>query len=442
MGAPARSTPNEKGYDKHPSMTLYPDSYYAEAAAGEPARPALRGATKADVVVVGGGYTGLSAALHLAEAGAKVVLLEAARVGFAASGRNGGQIHGGFRKDQAELESWLGETRARDLWAIAQEAKALIRERVRRHDIACALTDGVMIAAHSPRAARELAAGTRYLNEHYGYANARVLAAEETNTIIGTNIYFGSRLDQGGGHFQPLSFALGLVRAAEKAGAKIYEESCVLTLETLVGVRARTADGKVIADRAILATDAFTPTLAPQLARFLATVDSHIVATEPLPEDLRRAILANNTAVADTRHVVDYYRLSEDGRLLFAGGEYIFGKVKDIPSLVRPHMLKVFPRLRDVRITHAWGGAVGITRTRLPHFGQLGERVFFAYGYSGHGVALSVMGGKLLAEAAMGKSERFDLMASIPAKPFPGGATLRRPLVAAALLGLKLADML
>ena len=424
-------------------MTLYPNSYYAQMAAATQPRRAFAGKGKADVIIVGGGYTGVSAALHLAEAGAKVVLLEAARIGFAASGRNGGQIHGGFRKDQDELEKWLGKERARGLWALAEEAKALIRERVRKHNIACALTDGVIIAAHSRRAARRLDADTHYLNEHYEYTKARILNAEETNALIGTRIYHGGRYDLGGGHLHPLAFALGLAHAAEQAGAAFYEESRVLSLEANGnGVTARLDSGFVTADHAILACDAFTSTLAPELASYLATVDSHIVATEPLPEHLRSNILTNNAAVADTRHVVDYYRMSADHRLLFAGGEYIFGPVKDIAALVRPHMLKVFPQLRGTRITHAWGGTVGITRTRMPHFGRLNKRILFGHGYSGHGVALATLGGKVLAEAALGKSERFDLLASVPAKRFPGGAALRRPLVAAALLGLKLADML
>ncbi len=423
--------------------TPYPDSYYAEAAAAAPPRPAFSGTAKVDVVVVGGGYTGLSAALHLAEAGAKVMLLEAARVGFAASGRNGGQIHGGFRKHQAELEKWLGVERARGLWALSEEAKTLIRARVAKHKISCALTDGVIIAAHSRRAARELATDTDYLNAHYGYALARTLTGEETNALIGTKIYHGGRFDAGGGHLQPLAFALGLAHAAEKAGAKLHEDSRVLALEANGhGVTARLEFGIVAAGHAILACDAFTPALAPELAPYLATVDSHIVATAPLSEDLRRTILTNNAAVADTRHVVDYYRLSEDHRLLFAGGEYIFGSVKNIVALVRPHLLKVFPQLRDTPITHAWGGTVGITRTRMPHFGRLKQRILFGYGYSGHGVALAMLGGKVLAEAATGKSDGFDLLAGVPAKRFPGGKSLRKPLVGAALFGLKLYDML
>ena len=423
--------------------TPYPGSYYAEDAAPAPPRPAFSGTAKADVVVIGGGFTGLSAALHLAEAGAKVMLLEAARMGFAASGRNGGQIHGGFRKHQHELENWLGEQRARGLWTLAEEAKALIRARVAKHAIACALTDGMMLAAHSRRAARDLASDTQYLNEHYNYRQARTLSPEEINTLIGTNIYHGGRYDAGGGHLQPLAFALGLARAAEQAGAILHEESRVTALEAdNSGVKARLEFGIVTAPHAILACDAFMPDLAPELAPYLATVDSHIVATAPLPEHLRRTILTNDAAVADTRHVVDYYRMSADHRLLFAGGEYLWGTPESVAAFVRPHMLRVFPQLRDVAITHGWGGTVGITRTRMPHFGRLKERILFGHGYSGHGVALATLGGKVLAEAALGKSERFDLLASVPAKRFPGGQALRKPLVAAALLGLKLKDML
>lgn len=423
--------------------TPYPKSYYAEAAAGAAPRPALAGAVRADVVVIGGGFTGLSATLHLAEAGARVILLEAARLGFAASGRNGGQIHGGYRKHQAELEHWLGMGRARALWALAEEAKALIHARVGKHKIFCALTDGVMLAAHSRRAARELNADTDNLNKQYGYSQARTLGADEANTLIGANIYYGGRFDAGGGHLQPLEYALGLARAAEEAGATLYEDSRVLSLDANNnGIAAKLASGAVTADHAILACDAFTPTLAPELAPYLATVDSHIVATEPLPEQLRKTILKNNAAVADTRHVVDYYRLSADHRLLFAGGEYLWGTPENVAAFVRPHMLRVFPQLRGLSIAYAWGGTVGITRTRMPHFGRLRQRTLFGYGYSGHGVALATLGGKVLAEAALGKSERFDLLASVPAKRFPGGQALRKPLVAAALLGLKLKDML
>jgi gamma-glutamylputrescine oxidase len=423
--------------------TPYPGSYYAEDTEPAPPRPAFSGTAKADVVVIGGGFTGLSAGLHLAEAGAKVVLLEAARVGFAASGRNGGQIQGGFRKHQRDLENWLGEQRARGLWALAEEAKALIRGRVAKHNIACALCDGVMLAAHSRRAARDLASDTEYLNQHYNYAQARTCSPEEINAVIGTNIYHGGRYDAGGGHLQPLAFALGLARAAEQAGAILHEESRVMALEDHNnGVMARLEFGIVTAPHAILACDAFMTGLVPELSPYLATIDSHIVATAPLPEHLRRSILTNNAAVADTRNVVDYYRMSADHRLLFAGGEYLWGAPENIAAFVRPHMLKVFPQLRDTPITHTWGGTVGITRTRMPHFGRVKARILFGYGYSGHGVALAMLGGKVLAESALGKSERFEMLASVPAKRFPGGEALREPLVATALLALKLKDML
>ncbi|MGQ0741328.1 MAG: NAD(P)/FAD-dependent oxidoreductase [Alphaproteobacteria bacterium] len=421
-------------------MTLYPRSYYADAVQAAP-RPAFAGADTADVAVIGGGFTGLSAALHLAEAGTDAVLLEAARIGFAASGRNGGQMHSGFRKTQAELERWLGRERAFGLWEIAEQGKALIRDCVRKHAIDCAFTGGVIIAAHSRRAARALNEETEHLNTHYAYPSARPLSAEETNAIIGTRAYSGGQFDGGGGHMNPLAFALGLARAAGKAGARLFEESRVTRVEADAnGVTLKLANGVLRAKAAILACDAFVPALAPELEPYLASVESHIVASEPLRPELKNSILKNGAAVADTRHVVDYYRLSEDGRLLFAGGEYLRGTPPDIFALVRPHLLRVFPQLRGVRLTHGWGGTVSITRTRMPQFGRLRRNAVFAHGYSGHGVALSVIGGKLLAQAALGKSEEFDLLASLPAKRFPGGPALRKPLVSAALFVLKWAD--
>ena len=423
------------------SLSDYPASYYASAAQIPAPRAPLAASIKADVTVIGGGFTGLSAALHLAEAGASVVLLEAQRFGFAASGRNGGQIHSGFRKDQRELENWLGETRARGLWRLSEDAKALLRGLIAKHKIACALADGVILAAHSHRAARALARDAEHLSAHYGYSLLRMLSAAEVNRTIGTRVYWGGRIDAGGGHLQPLAFALGLARAAEAAGARLHENSAVLSIAREgAGVVARLEGANVSARHAILAADAFTPALAPELAPYLARVDSHIIATEPLPAEIRAGLLTNDAAVADTRHVVDYYRLSPDRRLLFAGGEYIFGAPKNIAAFVRPYMLRVFPQLKNVAITHAWGGTVGITRTRLPHFGILKDRILFGYGYSGQGVALAVLGGKLLAEKALGQSDGFNLLASVPAKRFPGGAALRKPLVKAALLALKLED--
>jgi gamma-glutamylputrescine oxidase len=415
--------------------------YYAQSAL--PARdfPRFSGTHKADVCVIGAGYTGLSAALHLAQAGAKVVLLEAETVGFAASGRNGGQIHTGHRKEQRELERWLGKGHARDLWTLAEEAKALVRSLIRDHAIACDLKDGLVIAAHNGRAARELAEDTEHLIVAYGYDAARMMDAAKTAEKLGTANYPAARFDSGGGHLHPLRFARGVAAAAETAGAAIFEQSRVLAIdEDRAGANIRCGEGMVSAGRVIIACDAFTGSVAPSLGKYIGHVESFIVATAPLGDALNGDVLPCDAAVADTRHVLDYYRKSADGRLLFAGRESYWKAPDDVSTLVRPRMLKVFPALKNTPIEFAWSGTVGLTRTRMPHFGKLSPRILFAHGYSGHGVALATLGGKLLAEAAMGKAERFDVFARLPAQPFPGGALLRQPLMSLGMAWYKIAD--
>lgn len=424
-------------------MPSPPQGYYAVSAGPPPPHPALQHALRADVCVIGGGFTGLSAALHLAEKGVVTALVEAQTVGFAASGRNGGQIHTGLRKDQAELEHWLGPVHAHDLWDLSEEAKALVRDLVARFNIACELKSGLVIAAHNARAARALADDTAHLAQRYGYFAAHMMGSEETQASLGTTIYPAARFDTGGGHLHPLRFTRGLAAAAERAGVAVWEHSPVVSLDaegTQVTVRTPSAD--ITADRVILATDAFGGELVPALAPFIGHVESFVTATAPLPPELAKTVLPSDAAVADTRHVLDYYRKSADGRMLFAGRESYFRPPKNIAALVRPRMLAVYPQLASVPTEYAWSGTVGITRTRMPHFGRLGERVFFAHGYSGQGVALACLGGKLLAEAALGQSERFDVFARVPAERFPGGEVLRKPLVAAALAAFKVMDAL
>ena len=424
-------------------MPSPPQGYYAVSAGPPPPHPALRHALKADVCVIGGGFTGLSAALHLAEKGAVTALVEAETIGFAASGRNGGQIHTGLRKEQAELERWLGPIHAHELWTLSEDAKTLLRDLVARHAIACELKSGLVIAAHNARAARVLTDDTAHLARNYGYFAAHMMDAEETRNALGTSLYPAARFDSGGGHLHPLKFARGLAAAAQRAGAALWEHSPAISLEPEdTHVVVRTQDAAITADRVILATDAFSGQLVPALAPFIGHVESFVTATAPLPPELAQAVLPSDAAVADTRHVLDYYRKSADGRLLFAGRESYFRPPENIAALVRPRMLHVYPALANVPIEYAWRGTVGITRTRMPHFGRLGERVFFAHGYSGQGVALAILGGKLLAEAASGEPERFDVFARVPAERFPGGEFLRKPLVAAALLAFKVMDAL
>jgi gamma-glutamylputrescine oxidase len=421
-------------------MTTYPDSYYAASLPLPSQRAAVAQHVRVDVAVVGCGYTGLSAALHLAESGRRVVALDAERVGYAASGRNGGQVHSGFNVEQEKLESSFGHDRAMRLWSLAERAKALVRERVQRHEIACAFRDGIFLAAHDGQAALELEKRVQHLETRYGYGDARCLSREETNSRLGTSIYYGGLYDRGGGRLNPLALALGLARAAEAAGATIFESSRVLSLQESETVTLRTTDGEVVADKAILACDAMMPVFGPPFSSTLANIESYLVATAPLAPHID--VLPRGDAVADTRRALDYYQLMPDRRLVFAGGETTLKPAYDIAGKVLLRMLRVFPQLAHVQIDHAWSGTVAITRTRLPHFGRLGKNVVFGYGYSGQGVALAVLGGRALAEASFGTSEDFELLASVPPKAYPFGLALRQPLAAAMVLALKIADLL
>ena len=418
-----------------------PQGYYAVSAGSPPSRARLTGTRDADLCIIGAGYTGLTAALQAAQAGMRVLVLESRAVGFGASGRNGGQIHTGLRRDQAALETWLGAQHARDLWTLAEEAKSLIRAIVSAHQIACNLKDGLIIAAHNRKALKELEEDAAHLSRNYGYPHLHLLNARETAAQIGSETYVGARFDAGGGHLHPLRFARGLAAAAEAAGALINENSRVVQIEAERSrVRVRTDQGEVIADQAILAADAWNGTLAHELEPYIGHLESFVTATVPLATELFDKIIPGDAAVADTRHVLDYYRKSQDRRLLFAGREAYFRMPSDIAGLVRPRMLTVFPQLAGVPTEYAWSGTVGITVTRMPHFGRLSERILFAHGYSGQGVALATLGGKLLAEAALGNSERFGVLARVPARPFPGGRLFRRPLIAAALFAFKVVD--
>ena len=420
-------------------MTDAPQGYYAASSAVPVPQPSLSGDVRTGVCVIGGGYTGLSAALHLAHGGIDTILLEAHTIGFAASGRNGGQIHTGHRKEQASLEQWLGQPHAHALWDISEEAKALVRGLIIEHQIACDFTQGLVIAAHDKGALRELSADTDHLHKSYGYDAVSMLDARAIVAALGTGIYPGGRMDAGGGHLHPLKFARGLAGAAHKAGVTLYENSPALSFDKNTAV-VRCPQGTVAAGTIILACDAFTGELAPELAPYIGHVESFIAATVPLSADAGARVIPCGAAVADTRHVLDYYRKSADNRLLFAGRESYWNVPRDVAKIVRPRMARVFPALAETRVDFAWRGTVGITRTRMPHFGRLSDHVLFGHGYSGQGVALSVLGGKALADAARGHTGKFDTLASVPARTFPGGLVLRKPLITAGLVWYKLMD--
>jgi gamma-glutamylputrescine oxidase len=421
----------------------HPESYYAASAIGLADYPELEGETACDVCVVGGGFTGLSAALHLAERDYDVVLLEARRVGWGASGRNGGQLGSGQRQSQEQLERIVGPEDARRLWDLAEEAKATVKARVRRHHIPCDLKPGILRVAYKPGDAPALAAQAAYLRAHYDYPHIRAVPREEVAAMLGTTIYHGGALDGDAGHLHPLNYALGLARAARAAGARIFEGATVTRIESGPRPNVATASGRVRARYTVLACNGYLEGLEARIAGRIMPINNFILATEPLGEAGARALIRDDVAVTDTKFVVDYYRLSADKRLLFGGGEtYRRAFPADLKGLVRKYMLRVYPQLAETRIDYAWGGTLAITLNRLPGFGRLGPNAFYAQGFSGYGVALTSLAGKLIAEAVAGSAERFDVFARIPQPSFPGGTLLRRPAVVVAMLYYGLRDRL
>jgi len=417
----------------------YPESWYAATAKPLDPFPELRGETHADVCIIGGGYTGLSTALHLANAGVDVVLLEAQRVGFGASGRNGGQVGSGQRKDQVALEKTYGLDDARKLWQVGEDAKALVKQLISEHKIDAAWRDGVAEVDWTPKGAAETAAYAEKLTRDYNATQIAPLDRDGARALIGSDAYHGGMIDHSAGHIHPLRFALGLAQAAMSAGARIYEASEVHDLR---GGIARTGKGRVTADHIVMATNGYHGGLNPKVAARVLPINNFIVATEPLGERAEQ-VLTQDIAVADSKFVINYWRLSEDKRLLFGGGESYGDKFPaDIAATVRKPMLQVYPHLADVKIDYAWGGTLGITPSRLPDFARLGPNLWSASGYSGHGVALATFAGKLLSDAIQGDAAGFDLMGKIRPSAFPGLGLLRSPMMAVAMRWYALRDRL
>ncbi|MFQ5774993.1 MAG: NAD(P)/FAD-dependent oxidoreductase [Kiloniellaceae bacterium] len=420
------------------------ESYYAATANDAPEYPQLRGEVRADVCVVGGGYAGLSTALNLAERGFDVVLLEARRVGWGASGRNGGQICTGFASGMRKVQDWVGRDDARKLFDLAEEAKAIIRERVARHGIDCDLTWGYFHGAHKQRQLRWLRETRDLLARDFGYDDTRLAeGAEEVAAYVNSRLYVGGLYEGGAGHLHPLNYCLGLARAAEGAGVRIFEGSEVRGLEPGSRPRARCAGGAVSAGTLVLCGNAYLGNLVPRIRRKVMPVGTYIGATEVLGANRARALIPNNLAVSDCNFVLNYYRRSPDHRILF-GGRVSYSTIMppNLPRAMRRKMLGVFPELEDVRFDYTWGGFVAITMERTPHLGRLGDSVYFAQGFSGQGVALTGVVGRILAEAVAGQAERFDLLARLPHGTFPGGRLLRAPTLALAMLWYRLRDLL
>lgn len=420
----------------------YPTSYYAATANECPDFPALAEDLTVDVCVIGGGYTGLSTALHLAQKGYQVALLDAHRVGWGASGRNGGQLGTGQRLDQDELESMVGLDQAKQLWQLSMDAVSLCKQLIDQYQIDCDLTPGILHADHKPSYVAETRDYVEKLQRDYQHSQIRFVEQQEIRQMLGSEAYYGGSLDMSAAHLHPLNFALGLAKAAHQAGVKIYQHSQVTSFTGGERPVAKVGDFSVSCDYLVLACNGYMDDLAPQVARKIMPINNYIVATEPLG-DRAQEIIRDNVAVADSKFVINYFRLSADKRLLFGGGEsYSFKFPSDIKRFVRKHMLEIYPQLADVRLDYGWGGTLGITRNRMPYLARMQGNVLNAAGYSGHGLGLATLSGQLLAEVVQGDLTRFDALAQVPTPDFPGGTLLRWPGLVLAMTYYSLRDRL
>ncbi|MGI9216641.1 MAG: NAD(P)/FAD-dependent oxidoreductase [Hydrogenophaga sp.] len=424
---------------------LNQQSYY-EASATRPAPAApLQGAVQADVVVVGGGFAGLSAALEMAQRGLSVVLLEADRIGSGASGRNGGQAIVGYASGQGPFEDQLGAQDAQRAWDLSVQAVELIEQRIATHGIDCDWQRGYTYVADSAKKARAL----REEFEDHSRRGVACTWAEGSDVarFIGSRRYVAAFRENTSGHLHPLKYALGLARAALAAGVRIFEQSPVTGLQRGATLVARTAQGQVTARFGVLAGNCmlpeFGPRVAPEIAPRIMPVGTYIVGTEPLAPELCERLIPGNAAVCDNNFVLDYFRFSADRRMLFGGRvSYTTMTPPDLKGVMARRMGDVFPELRGVDVPYVWGGFVDISMNRAPDFGRLGDNLYYLQGFSGHGVALTGLAGQLVAEAVAGQAGRFDLFARLKHHDFPGGALLRTPSLALGMLWYRLKDAL
>lgn len=404
----------------------YPPSYYAHSKNIDRIPGQLEGEQTTDIVVVGAGYSGLSTALHLAEKGMRVVVVEGAQVGWGASGRNGGQIVNGLNASLATIERRYGDKAATFVGGLLQEGAGIIYDWVERYDIACDLKKGNIYAAYTDKHLEELA-GKQALWRRHGMDDHELLDRSGIRAHIGSDVYVGGMIDHSGGHMHPLNLVLGEARAFEGLGGIIYEQSPVVSVSEADGKAiVATAKGRVTASAAIVCGNAYLGHVVPELAPRVLPVSTQMLATEPLGADRASKLLPTGMCVEDVRYILDYFRVSADNRLIFGGG-VVYGGTNpaDVTSRLRPNMLKVFPHLSDVKVDFAWSGNFALSFSRVPQMGRLGKAIYFAHGYSGHGITGSHLFGRILSEAVAGDLTRFDTFAGFPWLPFPGGRTFR-----------------
>lgn len=419
-------------------------SYYEATADRDPLGPPLAGRIKVDIGVVGGGYAGLSAALELAQRGYSVAVLEARRVGWGASGRNGGQVLVGYAGQEA-IERQFGAADAKRAWDLSVEAVDLVRERIGRHGIECDFVDGHITLASTGRKGAALMRWAEHLSDAYGYA-VRAIGPTEIGDWVASRRYVSGAYDARSGHFHPLRFCLGLAKAARSAGAQIFEGAAVRQLQSKGRIVLGTSNGEVECDFAVLAGNAYLGAygdIAPPLMRRILAVGTYVVATKTMDPERASALVRHRAAAADTNFILDYFRVTADHRLLFGGADVFTGSTRaDVAKVVRGRMLHVFPQLADLDIAYSWSGIVDATINNAPDFGRLALNIYYLQGFSGHGVALANLAGRLVAEAIAGQAERFDALARLRHWEFPRHEGARRTAISLGVLFNRIRDAL
>lgn len=424
----------------------YPASFYTATAREMVEHPRLEGALDVDVCVVGGGFSGVNTALELAERGFKVALLEARRIGWGASGRNGGELIRGIGHGIEQFAGEIGQAGIDAISRMGIEAVEIVRERVARYGIDCDLQMGYCDLALKPRHMRELEEDKAFL-EGLGYRHeTRILQREEMHEVVGSDRYIGGMIDMGSGHLHPLNLVLGEARAARDAGVQIFEYSPAEKIIKGERPKVKTPAGEVTCNYLVLCGNAYIGhKLEPHIGGKVLPAGSYVVATEPLSEEMCREIIPRNMAFADLSVALDYYHLSADRRLLFGGLCTYSGKdPADITAALRPNLERVFPQLKGVRVDYEWGGMIGIGANRLPQIGRLPDapNILYAQAYAGHGVNATHMSARVIAELLQGQAERFDTFARVKHMTFPGGPSLRSPLLALGMIYYRLKDLL
>lgn len=427
-------------------FSLIENSYYEASVRRPPLQAPLVGPVQADVCVIGAGYAGLSAALELAQRGFAVVLLEAQRVGWGASGRNGGQVITGYGSDgECAIERQFSRDDARRAWDITVEAVGLLRERIARHGIACDFRPGYLSLSTAARKSVALRRWMEHVQQAYGHP-LEWIGPERIGDWVASQRFHSGVHDAASGHFHPLKYCLGLARAAVAAGVRLHENSPAYAIERSARPVVRTAFGSCSCDFIVLAGNVYMgeygDDVAPEVASRIIPVGTYMVATEPMAASRADALMKDRPAASDTNFILDYFRLSADHRLLFGGADSMTGVApRNLVERMRRSMVRVFPQLGDLAVTHAWGGFVDITLNKAPDFGRLGRNVYYVQGFSGHGVALAGMAGRLVADAIQGQAERFDLLARIRHTRLPLPNALRTPALTLAMWYYRLRDL-